>query len=141
VVELEPVEPARSVVLVLEQVGQVGDRHVTRPGPVAPDSQDRLLSHDPAREQRGRRLSEHLGHLALDLSDRALLGVHVPFVDAQLVRGVGHRPQHLRRLAAVVPEDGRVAGLRRGFEAFLELVVHAGQPTRRVAATTNGVRD
>ena len=100
VVELEAVQPARTVVLVLEQVGEVGDRDPLRTGAVAPDPQGRLLGHDPAGEERGGRLAEQLGHLGLDLRDGTLLGVHVPLVDAQLLRGVGDRPQRLRRGAA-----------------------------------------
>ena len=123
VLELEAVQAARAVVLVLEQVREVGDRDPLRAGAVAPDAQRRLLRHDPAREERGRGLSEELGDLRLEPGDRAALGVDVPLGDVHRLGLVGDHPQHLARCPGWVPEDGGVAGPRGSAEALHQLVV------------------
>ena len=130
--ELEPVQQARTVVLVLEQVGEVGDRHTLRVRAVRPDAERRLLGHHPAREERHGRLAEQLGHLSLDLGDRAAFGVDVPLGELERLGVVGHRAEHVGRRPGWMPEHGGVAGLGGRPESHHLLVVahRSSQPAR-----------
>jgi hypothetical protein len=78
--EVETVQQARSVALVVQEVRQGRERDAARPARVAPDPQHRLLGHHAAREERGGRLPEHLGEPALERRDRAVLPIAVPLV-------------------------------------------------------------
>ena len=119
--EPEAVQQPRPVVLVLQEVGELGDADPQGTGAVAPDPQRGLLGHDPAREHRRRGLAQQLGDLLLEPRDRAPLGVHVPLVDAELLGRLRNCSHRLGRRLPRGPEDVALAGPGGLPEAFDDL--------------------
>ena len=125
--QLQAEHPARTVLLVADQVGHVGQRDAARPGPVAPGAQRGLLGHDPAGEHHGRGLAEQLGHLGLDLLDRATLAVDVAR-DVVRLGELRELAEHRRGRRRRPPED-RLRRCLGGAEPCNQLVAHDGLRT------------
>ena len=110
VLQLETVHQPRAVRLVVQQVGEVGQRDPSRAGSVAPDAEHRLLRHHPAGHHHHGLGAEQGHQLGLELRDRAALAVRVP--GEVEVHGRRGEPGEVvgRRLAP--PGHGALAGVR-----------------------------